>query len=441
MVPLPRSCLRPAVYRLPGRSFITGYLSGGLMLPRYFYGYNIVGAGFIIQAVCVGAMFTYGVLFKEFETAFGWSRAAVSGASSFAFFIMGAMAAVAGTLNDKIGPRIILTVSGTSLGIGFVLMSSMNAMWQLYLLYGVFVGIGFATHDVITLSTVARWFDKRRGVMSGLVKVGTGGGQLIGPLLATALIATFGWRDACRVIGVLTLVGLVAAAQLMKRDPESMGLLKDNALQTTHQHSTAENTSLTLGMAARTVSFWNICIAEFAVFACLLTTIVHIVPHARDLGLSPSVAAGVLSTIGGVSMLGRIVMGAANDRIGGKRSLAIGLIVLVASLIWLQVANQGWMLFIFAIVYGFAHGSLFTVMSPTIAELFGTGSHGQLFGVILFCGALGGTLGPVMMGYLFDITGSYRWAFMGLTIMAVVGLALVACLQPVRPVNGDKTAG
>lgn len=403
------------------------------MRPRYFYGYNIVAAGFITQAVCVGAMFTYGVLFKEFETAFGWSRAVVSGASSFAFFIMGAMAVVAGTLNDKIGPRIILTISGASLGIGFMLMGRMSAPWQLYLFYGVFVGICFATHDVITLSTVARWFDKRRGMMSGLVKVGTGGGQLLGPLLITILIAAMGWRDACMAIGALTLVGLVAAAQLMKRDPEAIGLTKDNAPIAPQRDAALDTPSLTFSMAARTVSFWNICIAEFAVFACLLTTIVHIVPHAQDLGLSPSVAAGVLSTIGGVSMLGRLIMGAANDRIGGKRSLFFGFIILIASLIWLQFATTGWMLFVFAMVYGFAHGSLFTVMSPTVAELFGTGSHGQLFGVVLFCGALGGTLGPVAVGYLFDVTGSYRWAFMGLTAIAVVGMVLIACLRPVRP--------
>lgn len=410
---------------------INNQLSGGPMRPRYYYGYDIVASGFVTQAACVGAMFIYGVLFKEFETSFGWSRALVSGASSFAFFIMGSMAVVAGTLNDKIGPRIILTVSGTSLGIGFLFMGSMRAPWQLYFLYGVFAGVGFATHDVITLSTVARWFEKRRGMMSGIVKVGTGVGQLFAPLLATILISTFGWRAACYVIGALTMVLLVAAAQLMRRDPDAMGLLKDKAQPSSPRHEATDQPNLTLAMAARTFSFWNICIAEFAAFACLLTTIVHIVPHAQDVGLSPSVSAALLSTIGGVSMLGRVVMGAANDRIGGKCSLLIGFLILTCSLVWLQAADSSWMLFVFAIVYGFAHGGLFTVMSPTVAELFGTGSHGQLFGVILFFGAMGGTLGPVMVGYLFDVTGSYQRAFVSLTTIAAIGLVLVTRLRPI----------
>lgn len=125
------------------------------MKLRYFYGYNVVAAGFLIQAVCIGAMFTYGVFFEAFQEEFGWSRAIISGASSLAFLMMGGGGIIAGALNDKIGPRIIMTVSGVFLGIGYLLLSRLEVPWQLYLLYGGFVGCGFSTHDVITLSTVA----------------------------------------------------------------------------------------------------------------------------------------------------------------------------------------------------------------------------------------------------------------------------------------------
>ncbi len=403
------------------------------MKSRYFYGYNIVGAGFITQAVCIGAMFTYGVFFKELETTFGWSRTLVSGASSLAFLIMGIMGVIAGTLNDRIGPRIILSVSGVFLGLGYMLMSQMSAPWQLYLLYGLFVGIGFSTHDVITLSTVARWFVRRRGMMSGLVKVGTGGGQLLVPLVAAALITRVGWRQAYLLLGILALVVLIVVAQLMKRDPQGVGLRPDgNALADQADNSSDDRQSLTLAAAIRTIPFWNLCIAEFTIFGCLLTTIVHIVPHARDQGLEPTTAAAVLATIGGVSMLGRIVMGTVNDRIGGKRSLIICLVILIGALLWLQACVNAWMLFAFSVMYGFAHGALFTVVSPTVAEFFGTGSHGLIFGVVLFSGTLGGSLGPLLAGYIFDLTGTYRAAFFMLTAMAAVGLLLVALMRPDR---------
>ena len=163
--------------------------------------------------------------------------------------------------------------------------------------------------------------------------------------------------------------------------------------------------------------------------------IVHIIPHARDQGLSPTTAAAVLSTIGGISMLGRFVMGTAVDKIGGKRSLIICLTALLTSLVLLQSGGTPWILFLFALVYGFAHGGIFTVVSPTIAEFFGTGSHGALFGLILFCGTLGGSIGPWLTGYIFDTTGSYRLAFMILTVLATTGLVLICCLRPSQRID------
>lgn len=216
----------------------------------------------------------------------------------------------------------------------------------------------------------------------------------------------------------------------MKRDPQGLGLLPDGGHYRARRTTLSETPSLPLHVAVRTLQFWTLCIAEFAIFFCLLTTIVHIVPHAQDQGLAPTVSAAVLSTIGGVSMLGRIVMGTANDGIGGKRSLIICFIILIGSLGWLQVADSALMLFIFAVIYGFAHGGLFTVMSPTVAELFGTGSHGLLFDMVLFSGTIGGSVGPLMTGYIFDLTGSYQAAFIVLTALAMVGLVLIISLRP-----------
>jgi MFS family permease len=399
---------------------------------RYFQGYNIVAAGFTIQAVCIGAMFAYGVFFKELQTEFGWSRATISGASSLAFLMMGAGGILAGRLNDRIGPRVLIVASAGFLGLGYTLMSRMQFPWQLYLMYGVVAGIGFSTHDVITLSTVARWFVKRRGVMSGIVKVGTGFGQLLGPMIASLLLSIFGWRNATLIIGTVSLVVLVAAAQAMRRDPRGMGLLPDGVSDMAGgRAAVVEEQGVSLKEAARMKQFWIICLAEFAVLCCLLTVVVHIVPYARDFGLAPVYAAGVLSTIGGVSILGRIVMGASSDRIGGRRALIICFVVLFCSFVWLQFATKVWMLFLFAVVYGFAHGGFFTVVSPMVAEFFGTGSHGLLFGIILFSGTLGGAVGPLMAGWTFDVTGSYRMVFLVLSGLILIGLGLMIVLRPI----------
>ena len=269
-------------------------------------------------------------------------------------------------------------------------------------------------------------------MISGIVKVGTGSGQLIVPLIAAFLIAKYGWRNAYLIISAAIFIILIVAAQVLRRDPHSMGLLPDNDIENTSGPLTeSEESGLTLKAAAVTRQLWIICLVWFTVFFCILTIPVHIVPHARDLGLSPASAAGILSTIGGVSMLGRIVMGTANDRLGGKRSLIVCFVILLCALLWLQFSNKAWMLFLFASIYGFSHGGFFTVVSPTVAEFFGTSSHGVLFGIILFSGTIGGAIGPIMAGAIYDEVGSYQITFLILTGVGSIGLVMIGLLKPV----------
>jgi MFS family permease len=259
------------------------------------------------------------------------------------------------------------------------------------------------------------------------------------PLIATLLITAYGWRNSYLIIGTLALVIFVAVAQVLSRDPQGSGLRPDGDSNESYDDGNrSREESVTLKAAARTRQFWILCVAEFAIFFCLLTVIVHIVPHAMDLELAPPTAVGVLSTIGCASMLGRIVIGTANDKIGGKRSLVICFILLLCGLVWLHMASEAWMLFLFAVIYGFAHGGFFTVISPTIAELFGTGSHGVLFGIVLASGTIGGAAGPLMAGRTFDVTGSYRNAFYVLILLAVIGFVLITLLKPPRQVAAGR---
>ena len=398
------------------------------MTAPLYYGYRIVAASFLIQGVMIGGNFAYGVLFKELEAEFGWSRATIAGASSTSLLVMGLLAVLAGRLNDRIGPRWLLTGSALFYGVGYLLFARLQAPWQLFVVYGLLVGIGLSTHDVVTLSTVARWFTRRRGLASAFVKVGTGCGQLLVPLAVAALVAGFGWRTACTMFGATALVLLAAAAQVMRPDPESMGLHADGAAAGSHPAQAKPD--LHAGSAARSPLFWILCGSQAIVFTCLITITVHIVPHATDLGVPRAVAAGVISAIGGASVLGRLAVGGAIDRVGGRRALIGCYAALLASLLWLQFATATWMLYAFAAVYGAAHGGFFTVMSPTVAEFFGTRVHGALFGTVLMFGSIGGAIGPLAAGAVFDANGSYRLAFAALLVLALSGLALVSRLPP-----------
>jgi len=267
--------------------------------------------------------------------------------------------------------------------------------------------------------------------MTGLAKVGTGLGQLLVPVAAALLVSVYGWRNAAFVIGVGAMLLLVVAAQLMRRDPRSLGQHPDGvAIQGSHPSEASHEPGMTLADAARTRQFWVLCMTQLAVFFCLLTVMVHIVPHATDQGTAPAVAATILSAIGAASIVGRLTVGTLIDRLGGARSLTICFAVLMASFVLLQTGGTTWMLFLFAVIYGFAHGGFFTVMSPTLAEFFGTGSHGVIFGIVLFCGTIGGAIGPLLAGSLFDMTGNYKMVFLILSGFCGFGLLLTLALRP-----------
>jgi len=399
---------------------------------RRYYGYTVVTACFFMQGVAIGAMVTYGVFLKYLQTEFGWSRAFISGASSVVLVLMGAFGVLFGRLNDTLGPRRILLVSGLFLACGYFLMSQLHVGWQLYVFYGLFVGIGLSSHDIVTLSTVARWFKKRRGMMTGVVKAGTGTGQFLIPLVASSLILTTGWRNTYLVIGAVILVVYIVASRLVRRSPEDMGLLPDGGLES--DGTDAQATGLLFGQAVRTPQLWFCSLAYPFITFGTMTILVHIVAHGSDIGMSPTNAAAVVSTIGAVSVAGRLAVGAVGDRIGNRRAFLLWFVFLLSALVWLLFASSGWMLFVFAVVYGFAHGGFYTVLSPTVAELFGLRAHGAIFGFIYFWGTIGGAVGPVVSGWIFDSQQSYDTAFTILLGLALLALVLMLRVRPVKEV-------
>ncbi|MBN1151827.1 MAG: MFS transporter [Dehalococcoidia bacterium] len=399
---------------------------------KHFYGYTIVAACFFMQAVSVGSMISYSVFFKHLLDEFGWSRAFISGASSVVMFTMGAMGILFGRLNDRIGPRRILLISGLCLAGGFTLMSVLQTGWQLYIFYGLMVGIGMSSHDIVTLSTIARWFRKRRGMMTGLVKAGTGTGQFFVPLMASVLIAAIGWRHTYAVIGLMVLTVYLLAARLVKRSPEELGLTPDGFAS--NGDISAQTSGVLLGQALRTPQFWLCCLSYFCVVFGAMTILTHIVMHSTDSGMTEGLAAAVVSTIGVLSIAGRVTIGTLSDRIGSRKSFLLCFCIFIAALLWLQVAVSPWMLFAFAVVYGFAHGGFYTVLSPTIAELFGLRAHGAIFGIAYFWGTLGGALGPVVAGRIYDVQQSYVPAFWLLAALAALGMIFMLGVRPVvRP--------
>ena len=362
-------------------------------------------------------MFAFGVLFKGFETQFGWSRTLLSTCSALGFFVMGVLAFFAGRVSDTYGPRPVLAFTGIAYGIGYILMSQVTQPWQIILIFATFVGLGMGTHDVVTLSAVARWFEKGRGVMTGLAKVGTALGQMAIPPFAAFLVTRNGLQDALVILGISAGVILLFAALLMSHPPKP---------------EPAENiearTAIDRGEARKTMTFKKLCIIQFLFFPTLMTIPTHIAVYGIDLGMGFAQSAYLLTTIGGASVAGRLAVGVFLDLMGSRNAYVLCFIPILISLISLLTVTNHTALFVMMALYGFGHGGLFAVVSPSVAGYFGMKEHGALFGTILFCGTISGAIGPIVTGYAFDRFGSYNLAFGGLAAFTAIGLLLVLTL-------------
>jgi MFS family permease len=286
--------------------------------------------------------------------------------------------------------------------------------------------------DMALLPTVARWFAKRRSLMSSIVKAGTGTGMFIMPLLSAWLIVSYNWRTAYLVLAILAFVVILGLSRFIKRDPQELGLKPYGEVEATAANHDIPAINLSLTEVLRTSQFWILCGTYFLIWYVSQSTMIHTAPHAVDIGLSVSQAAGVVSTIGGVSILGRLTMGTAGDRIGTRKTLVICLLIMLTAQIWLQFANQTWMLYIFAPVYGFAHGGVFAIISPLLADLFGLKSHGSNLGVLFFLGMIGGAIGPIVTGRLYDVMDTYRTAFIIMLVCMITAFIMAFFLRPVR---------
>jgi MFS family permease len=406
--------------------------------PRFFYGYIVVAAAFFILIATFGVHFTYGIFFKPLIAEFGWTRAVTSGAFSLSWIASGLLSIAIGGFNDRFGPRIMLTICGFFLGLGYLLLSQITAVWQLYLIYGVIIGVGVSTW-VPLMSTIARWFVRRRTVMTGIIVAGSGLGVFIGPLVADRLISAYDWRSSYMILGGTVLIIVILAAQFLKRDPSQIRQVAYGEREAVDEfRSVIRGLSFREAVCSR--QFWILFAMVFSYGFCLLTVQVHIAPYATDQGIPPATAASILSTIGGASIIARILLGNMGDRIGNKRAFIIGLTLMLFALVWLLTSHEAWRLYLFAIVFGFAFGDIVPQQSPLVAQLFGLSSHGLILGVISLAFAIAAAIGPFVAGYIFDITGEYQVAFLISIAICFIGLVFNIFLKSIGDEPG-KTNG
>lgn len=400
--------------------------------PGLFYGYIVVIAALVIMVLAWGTFFSYGIFFTPLVAEFGWTRAITSGAFTLASLIRGFLGITTGKLSDKFGLRIVVSVCVLLMGSGYLLLSQTTSVWQLYLFFGVIIAIGISGCWTPLLAMVARWFVKRRGMMTGLVTSGVSIGTIIIPPVSTRLVSGYGWRNSYIIIGIATLVLILLSAQFLRSDPRQSGHSPYGENEKKQALPATSVEGLSIQEAIHTTQFWMICITYFSYGFLAHTIMIHIAPHATDLGISLVNAANVLAIIGVTGIAGRLFMGSASDKIDIKSSIIFVFIVASIILLWLQLAQELWMFYLFAIIFGFAYGGLSALQPLLIARYFGLSSLGIILGTLSFSFTTGGAAGVFLAGYMFDITGNYQLAFLVCASLGFVGLILTAFLKPIK---------
>ena len=401
-----------------------------------YYGYIVTAAVFGTWFIGFGSFPTFGIFFKPILAEFGWSRADAALGFSLAIIIRGFLAIFAGWLTDRLGPRLVVIVFGSFLGISFFFLSKVTTLWQFQLYYASLGAIGLSALVVPVMATIPRWFTERRGLMMGIAQAGAGVGGLVFAPLAGWLILSQGWRSAYVIIGIIALAGIILAGAFLRRGPAEEEQLSDEssrvmASEIRQQNRGLQTAGFSLREAIATPQFWMISGLYAAFGFCRSTFTTHIAAHVQDLGFSLIDGANVMAAMTAATIIGRVGMGRVSDMIGNRRACVIGYAATTLVLIWGLVAKDMWAFYLFALVFGFGWGAQAVLRFALASEAFGLVSLGLLLGVFGLSEAGAATIGSYFAGYIFDLVGNYDPAFWMGIVVSIMGVFLAWRLRPI----------
>ncbi|WP_323123122.1 MFS transporter [Burkholderia alba] len=397
--------------------------------PRVFYGWYVVAAAFAVTFIGFGSAYTFSAFVGALQHDFAASRGQISLVFSLAGFLYFGFGVVSGPLADRIGSRRLAVAGMLLTAAGLAAAGAARTLPQVYVAYGLGVGLGVGCAYVPAVGAVQRWFVKRRGFASGLAVAGIGVGTLVMPPLASALIAQIGWRGAYFVLAALAVVVGAGMSLLIENDPRGRGLLPDGAVSTADRDArpaagTAAGASVREAVLSRPfASLYAAClVCSFGVFV----PFVHLVPYALDHGVGPSAAVLLLGAIGVGSTAGRFLLGGLADRLGRRTSLLAMFAGMAAALLIWACASGFWALAAFAFVYGVFYGGWVAVLPAVTMDYFGGRNVSGIIGVLYTSVAFGTLIGPAAAGFIYDSGSGYLLPILASAAANLIAFGIVA---------------
>ncbi|MBU1275519.1 MAG: MFS transporter [Proteobacteria bacterium] len=421
----------------------------------FYLGWVMVGLAFINLGVIFGIWYSFSVFFLALVQEFHWSRAVAASIFSIFIFCQSLTGPLAGRLMDSAGPRVTIPLGAVILAGGLVLVSQAGSLNEFRLAYGVAasfgVGLmGFSAHA----AWLPRWFERQRGLSLGIAMSGIGVGVLLLVPAAEFLISHYGWRNAYLVLAAIVLVILLPLNLLFaRRSPADLGLQPDGGRPSHKSGQSGPATIVVMDKtwahkdwglkeAAKTRRFWLLMAAVGFGSFCYQGAFMHAVAGMVDGGVDKSRAALFLGIMGIVGSMGKIGFGFISDRLGRElaNTLAAGVASLGIFFMVILTPNSVVLPLLFAILFGFGYGAAAPLFPSVAADLFFGRSFGVIVAVIFLGASIGGSLGPLIMGLLRDISGDYDLSFEFAMVMLWLSCLLIWLTAPrkVRRVGRTK---
>ena len=406
----------------------------------FFYGWTVLfAAGSSMGVRNSAASLTLAVFIFPMSEDLGWSRALIAGAASLGGLVATVASPVVGWALDRYGARVILTGSVFILGLSTVSLAWATVPIAFYLAYGLGRVIFSSPLNIGPSVVVSRWFVRRRGQATGFLFLSHSLGMITFPLIAGLVLKYRGWEDAWIVLGVLVwILALGPVSMLVRQTPEEVGLLPDGDLPKPQARGAetsvvTEEQNWTLREAARTPTLWLLAMATGSLFLLQSGTNIHQGAYFLDQGLGVGVSAATLSLNAVFTGVGSIFWGWLVDRVPVRFTYAGVALMMAVALILFPMADTIVEALIVASIFGAAVGGILVVPVVAYANYFGRRSLSAIRGVTEPFVSLGQAIGALFSGIVYDVTGSYKDAFLVLSILGFATIAmLLATRAPVR---------
>jgi MFS family permease len=399
---------------------------------RFFYGWYIVAASFLILFFNSGAMFSFGVVFKPIIAEFGWGRGPVSLVFFINMIVFALTIALTGRMYDRYGPKWVIVVCTTFVCVGLILTSLMTALWQFLLFYGIIVAIGFGGSSIsLVAAMTSTWFIERRGLAVSLAVAGFSLGQFVLVPVFAAFALRYGWRPSYAVMGiVIFVVNLFLAVFVIKggspsafgTTPLGSGADKDTGARQGEVPSNAPVRDMRFGEVLRTRSYWLFMAVMFVCGSGDFLVTTHIVAFATDNGVSAATASNMLAWYGLLGLAGILIAGPIADKVGVRTPVALTFLLRVLVFLMILKYTSELSIYTFALAMGFTALVTASLTPIIMSKLYGMSHLGLLSGVVTTVHHFGGGFWAFAGGMMFDYTGGYRAIF----ILSAVTSALAA---------------